>query len=38
MHDLFGVQVKEMTIDYKGTLYQTTVKTPFVKTKSNTEG
>jgi ech hydrogenase subunit D len=29
MHDLYGVEVKNMAIDYKGTFYRTSVKTPF---------
>ena len=29
MHDLFGVEVKNMAIDYKGTFYRTSIKTPF---------
>ena len=29
MHDLFGINVKNMAIDYKGTFYRTAVKTPF---------
>ena len=29
MHDLFGIAVKGMNIDYKGTLIRTTVKFPF---------
>lgn len=29
MHDLFGVEVKNMAIDYNGTFYRTSVKTPF---------
>ncbi|MBN1603022.1 MAG: NADH-quinone oxidoreductase subunit C [Chitinispirillaceae bacterium] len=29
MHDLFGVEVKNMAIDYKGTFYRTSFKTPF---------
>lgn len=30
MHDLFGLNVKHMKLDYNGNLYKTTVKTPFV--------
>jgi ech hydrogenase subunit D len=37
MHDLFGVKVNEMSIDYKGRLYQTAVPTPFVEQKNETE-
>ncbi|OPY37487.1 MAG: NADH dehydrogenase subunit C [Methanoregula sp. PtaU1.Bin051] len=29
MHDLFGIQVKGMNIDFKGTLIKTRVKFPF---------
>jgi len=29
MHDLFGVKVEGMAIDYKGTFYRTSIKTPF---------
>ena len=29
MHDLFGVEVVGMAIDYKGAFYRTAVKTPF---------
>jgi ech hydrogenase subunit D len=29
IHDLFGVPIKNITIDYKGTLYKTAIKTPF---------
>ena len=29
IHDLFGVVVKNINIDYAGTLYRTAVKTPF---------
>ncbi len=29
IHDLFGVVVKNITIDYRGTLYRTAIKTPF---------
>lgn len=29
MHDLFGISVLDMSIDFKGNLYQTAVKTPF---------
>ena len=29
MHDLFGIEVAGMAIDYKGTFYRTSVKTPF---------
>ncbi|GAB6284299.1 MAG: hypothetical protein STSR0009_04980 [Methanoregula sp.] len=29
MHDLFGIQVKGINIDYKGNLIKTTIKYPF---------
>jgi ech hydrogenase subunit D len=29
MHDLFGIPVKNINIDYGGTLYRTAIKTPF---------
>ena len=29
IHDLFGVVIKNISIDYGGTLYRTTVKVPF---------
>lgn len=29
LHDLFGLQVREMVVDFKGNLYQTAVKFPF---------
>lgn len=29
IHDLFGVPVEFMTVDYKGNLYRTSVKEPF---------
>ena len=29
IHDLFGVIVKNIAIDYRGTLYRTAIKTPF---------
>ena len=29
MHDLFGIQVRGMNIDFKGTLIRTAVKFPF---------
>jgi ech hydrogenase subunit D len=28
IHDLFGVPIKNITIDYGGRLYQTAIKTP----------
>ncbi|HNX81609.1 MAG TPA: NADH-quinone oxidoreductase subunit C [Candidatus Omnitrophota bacterium] len=29
MHDLYGVNIKGIVIDYKGSLYKTSIKTPF---------
>ena len=29
IHDLFGVIIRNINIDYAGTLYRTTIKTPF---------
>ena len=29
IHDLFGVVMKNITIDYRGTLYRTSIQTPF---------
>jgi ech hydrogenase subunit D len=29
IHDLFGVPIKNITVDYHGTLYQTAIKAPF---------
>ncbi len=29
IHDLFGVVIKNINIDYRGTLYRTTIKVPF---------
>ncbi len=29
IHDLFGVTIKNITIDYHGTLYRTAIKVPF---------
>ena len=29
MHDLFGIDFKNMSIDYKGNLYRTTVSAPY---------
>ncbi len=34
IHDLFGVHVDGLTVDFKGNLYKTTVKHPFGSTKS----
>lgn len=35
LHDLFGVQVEGIAVDYKGKFYRTTVKTPFNPTCSD---
>jgi ech hydrogenase subunit D len=29
IHDLFGLKIKNISIDYKGTFYRTAIKTPF---------
>ena len=29
MHDLFGVQIKMINIDFEGKLYRTAIETPF---------
>ena len=29
IHDLFGVVIKNINIDYRGTLYRTAIKVPF---------
>ncbi len=29
IHDLFGLNIKNMNVDYKGTFYRTVIKTPF---------
>ncbi len=29
IHDLFGVSIKDIALDYHGTLYRTSIKTPF---------
>jgi ech hydrogenase subunit D len=29
LHDLFGLNVRNISIDYNGTLYRTAIKTPF---------
>ena len=36
MHDLFNLTVEGMAVDFKGTLYKTTVKFPFGSTKAPT--
>ncbi|HBG56294.1 MAG TPA: NADH dehydrogenase subunit [Ruminococcaceae bacterium] len=37
IHDLFGVPIEFMTVDYKGRLYRTAVKAPY-KLKQEEEG
>ena len=32
IHDLFGINITGINIDYKGKFYRTTIKTPFVNT------
>lgn len=34
MHDLFGVNVKNMKVDYQGNLYKTSIKTPMNTTEN----
>jgi ech hydrogenase subunit D len=29
IHDLFGIRIKNMSVDYKGAFYRTAIKTPF---------
>jgi ech hydrogenase subunit D len=29
IHDLFGITIKNMSVDYKGAFYRTAIKTPF---------
>lgn len=29
MHDLFGIHITEISIDYRGNLFKTSIKTPF---------
>ena len=29
IHDLFGVAIRNISVDYRGTLYRTTIRTPF---------
>jgi len=36
MHDLFGIQVRGMNIDFKGTLFRTTVRYPFSQPPATT--
>ena len=34
LHDLFGIEVTDMAVDFHGTLYKTAVKFPFGSTKA----
>ncbi|HWQ93754.1 MAG TPA: NADH-quinone oxidoreductase subunit C [Clostridia bacterium] len=34
IHDLFGLQIEGIAVDFKGNLYQTTVKHPFGSTQA----
>ena len=39
IHDLFGIKIEHMVIDYHGTLYQTRIPAPFsVQTSQPQEG
>ena len=38
MHDLFGIPVRGMNIDYKGTLIRTAVRYPFGMPAAGTKG
>lgn len=38
IHDLFGIDVKNMAVDYKGGFYRTAVKYPFSCDKKKPEG
>lgn len=38
IHDLFGVSVQKMSIDYQGAFYRTTVPTPFNQQTKETGG
>lgn len=31
IHDLYGISIKGMALDYQGTFYKTTIKNPFAK-------
>ena len=33
IHDLFGIPIKDIAVDYKGKFYKTAVKFPFGKTR-----
>lgn len=35
LHDLFGLNIKNINIDFNGTFYKTSVKTPFNQVASN---
>lgn len=37
MHDLFGVNITNMVLDYKGNFYKTAQKNPFVQTTPKAE-
>lgn len=37
IHDLYGLSIKGIAIDYQGTFYKTTVKNPFAQTEIKTE-
>lgn len=38
IHDLFGIEIEHMAIDYHGTLYQTRIPAPFSVRASKPEG
>lgn len=38
IHDLFGINISGINIDYKGKFYRTTVKTPFANTADKERG
>ena len=38
IHDLFGIEIEHMVIDFHGTLYQTRIPAPFSVQTSNPEG
>jgi ech hydrogenase subunit D len=37
MHDLFGINLKDMAVDYKGNFYRLAVKTPFAPQNNQKE-
>lgn len=37
MHDLYGIEVRYMTVDYEGSFYRTAVKNPFFPLKQEEE-